>query len=132
VASVCVADDIGQRFLGDAVEGHFDGGWQFWQAVGCLHACGNLITGLQGQLTQRGNEAQFIQGGWSQCVNQAANIGNGGLGLARQVRKQRIGQRVVCQAVAGGLQFQGQAGQLGTQAVMQVAAAGGGVPLRVP
>lgn len=38
------------------------------------------------------------------------------------VPQQRLGQRVVRQPVAGGLQFQDQTGKLGTQVIMQVAA----------
>jgi hypothetical protein len=49
---------------------------------------GDLLTVLQGQLAQRREQAQLVQGGRPQGVDQPANIHDGGLGPLGKVRKQ--------------------------------------------
>jgi hypothetical protein len=84
---VCMTHNIRQRFLCDTEKCYLYGSGQGRQALRCLHTnlCLALIRILEGMLLQCRNEAQFIERGWAQVVDQATDVGHCFLSARNQV-----------------------------------------------
>src|SRR5215469_8602297 len=67
--------DVGQRFLHDAIAGHLDRSWQWRKWPSCLHGEGDAACPiLREELPNGCDQAEIIQGGRAQRVDQAANV----------------------------------------------------------
>ena len=112
-----VPQDVGQRLLHDPVGGHLDGGRGGVGVLGHqphLQAVGRRAVD---EPPQRSHQAELVERDRPQPVHQPADVDDRRLHVAPHLAQ----QRVVAEAVAGGVQLQGQSGQRGTQPVVQVA-----------
>ena len=132
-------DDVGQRLLHDPVGGHLDRGRQRRQLAGHVDVDPQAAVGAAalGQPLQRADQAQLVERRRAQAVHQPADVGDRRPQLAAQLARQRLGGgRVLRDERAQDPGLHGQPGQLGAEAVVQVAAqptalllAGGDQPL---
>lgn len=121
-----VAGDVGDGLGGDAVGGDLDRRRQRRELVGGVHLDPERGVGRGGEggglLTQRPHQAQLVQGGGPQGIDQPADVDQQGLDAALQPGELGVGTgRVAAEHGAGGADLQRQAGQGRAQAVVQVA-----------
>src|SRR6266702_8888037 len=80
------------------------------------------LTVRRGLLLQGRNQAELVECRWTQVVDQAANVSHRCLHLLLQVGEELIGSgRIVLEQVASGVEPQREAGECGTEFVVQVA-----------
>lgn len=127
-----MAGNVGQPFHRDPVASHLDRSGQLWQLVGCLHDDLHAHLGrgvsvgrrpeVRGLFAEGGDQAEFVEGGGSKVVDEPPDVGHAVLGVDQCLIQQPFGGgRVLVQQVAGRLDAEGDAGQGGSETVMQVA-----------
>jgi hypothetical protein len=94
VAGACfrVVDDVGQGLLRNAVGGHLNGGGKRWQVFRGLHGDVEAVMTVVGRLLADGrDQAQFVEGGRPEVVDQAPYVGDCGLRLGLELGQERVG-----------------------------------------
>jgi hypothetical protein len=113
-----VAEGVCQGLLGDTINSHLNRGGEGWQALRSVErnidAVESLLADLCRCLTQCGDQSEFVQGGRTQLIDQAADVGGGLLGPFGEISQERVRERVVSQAIARRLQLEGEPGELWT------------------
>jgi hypothetical protein len=123
VAEVCfgVAGGVGDRLGGDPQGGHLDGGRQVAKLAGCLDGDRQRALEAGGLFADCRHEAQLVECWRAQVVDEPAHVGYRALGLPVEAVEQNVGGvRVAPQQVPCGGDAQRDAGEQGTQTVVQV------------
>src|SRR3954463_1317934 len=76
--AVCLSmfQNVGQRFLGDAIRGHLDGGWQWWDMVRRfdLDLYARLSLVMRRAFTQGREQAELVQCRRPKVVDHAPDV----------------------------------------------------------
>ena len=114
--------NVRHRLLGDPKRRDFDGGGQRREVRRRFDRDMELSVYaiLRGALPKREEQAKFIERRRPERVDQPPDIGDGGSGLCREVGQERVGDRVGGQAVPRGLQLEREAGELGSETVVEI------------
>jgi len=123
---VGVPRDVGQRLGHDPVAGHFDRRGQVGQVLGGSVQAhgerGGLVLEPSDFLAQRSDQAELIEGGWPETVDDTADIGHRPLRLRLELAQQFLQLGLARDRARAVSRPRVKAGQRGAEPVVQVAA----------